>query len=301
MRKILFSLIATSAIFYSANAQTKISFEALEGYNAGALGGQKTWTAWTTAGAETTAPASYTALSTARASDGVRSVKILSNESILANYGIESTVPSYNKAVISYDINVEALDGSDNFFIVYSDTYDVVAAVDFDYTGAVAVNDSTEEDLVETSKTYTANKWYNVKIELDFATHEVKYYVDSALVHTGTIDSALTSYGIVDLMTDDYGTSFYVDNIQVKDVTLATSEVSKKDIFSVYPNPTVDVINFDVTGKINAVEVYDAAGKLVKSAKEGAKSLDLSALSKGNYVVKVQTENASYTKKVIKK
>jgi len=105
----------------------------------------------------------------------------------------------------------------------------------------------------------------------------------------------------LDVSIENYGSDFNVDNIQVKDTTLSTSEVSKKDIFRVYPNPTVDVVNFDVAGKINSVEVYDAAGKLVKTAKDGAKSLNVSELNKGNYVVKVKTENDSYTKKVIKK
>lgn len=295
MRKTLFSLIATSAIFYSVNAQTKISFETSEGYNTGALGGQKTWTAWGEA------PASFTSVSTAKASDGVRSLKITSNESISDNYGIETTVQGYDKAVISYDINVDALNGSDSFLVVYSDEYELVAAVDFDFNGTVLVNDSTQEELVETSKSYNANTWYNVRIELDFSTHEVKYYVGSELLHTGSIDSTVTNFGVLDIMTDDYGTGFYVDNIQVTDATLATSEVYKKDVFRVYPNPTVDVVNFDVTGKINSVEVYDAAGKLVKTANDGAKSINVSALSKGNYVVKVKTESASYTKKVIKK
>lgn len=295
MKRILFSLIATSAIFCSVNAQTKISFETSEGYSAGALNGQSTWTAWGGA------PASFTVVSAAKASDGTRSARIVSNESVLENYGVESTVPGYQKAVISYDINVDALGGSDNYFIVYSDAYDVVAAVDFDYSGAVLVNDSSQEELVETSQSFNANTWYNVKIEIDFTTFQVKYYVNSQLLHTGSINADLSAFGIVDLMTDDYGTGFYVDNIQIADSTLATSEVSKKDIFRVYPNPTVDVINFDLAGKITSVEVYDAAGKLVKTAKDGAKSINVSALSKGNYLVKVKTENASYTKKVIKK
>lgn len=295
MKKILFSLIATSAIFYSVNAQTKISFEASEGYTTGALSGQATWSAWGDA------PTGYTTVSTAKASDGVRSVKILGDGSVEDNYGIETTVPNYGKAVITYDINVEALDGSDNYFVVYNEDYDVVAAVDFDYTGLVQVNDFAEEGLIETSKSYTANKWYNVKIELDFSTHEVKYYVDSVLLKTAAINPDLTGYGVVDLMTDDFGSGFYIDNVQVKDAALAVSEAGKKDIFTVYPNPTVDVLNFDVAGKINSVEVYDAAGKLVKTSKDGAKSLNVSELSKGNYVVKVQTENTSYTKKVIKK
>lgn len=295
MKKILFSLIASTAIFYSANAQTKISFEASEGYNVGAVGGQKTWTAWGDA------PSNKTVVSTAKAIDGTRSVRILGDGSVEANYGVESTIPFYNKSEISFSINVDELDGSDNYVMIYNEGYDLIAGIDFDWDGYVLAYDYAESDFVESSKTFSENSWYNVKIEIDFGTKVAKYYVDSELIATASIDPTLTDYSIVDLMTDDYGTGFYVDNIQVKDATLATSEVSKKDIFRVYPNPTVDVVNFDVAGKINSVEVYDAAGKLVKVAKDGAKSLNVTTLNKGSYVVKVQTETGSYTQKVIKK
>ena len=295
MKKILFSLIASTAIFYSANAQTKISFEASEGYNVGAVGGQKTWTAWGDA------PSNKTVVSTAKAIDGTRSVRILGDGSVEANYGVESTIPFYNKSEISFSINVDELDGSDNYVMIYNEGYDLIAGIDFDWDGYVLAYDYAEGDFVESSKTFSENSWYNVKIEIDFGTKVAKYYVDSELIATASIDPTLTDYSIVDLMTDDYGTGFYVDNIQVKDATLATSEVSKKDIFRVYPNPTVDVVNFDVAGKINSVEVYDAAGKLVKVAKDGAKSLNVTTLNKGSYVVKVQTETGSYTQKVIKK
>lgn len=295
MKKILFSLIASTAIFYSANAQTKISFEASEGYNVGAVGGQKTWTAWGDA------PSNKTVVSTAKAIDGTRSVRILGDGSVEANYGVESTIPFYNKSEISFSINVDELDGSDNYVMIYNEGYDLIAGIDFDWDGYVLAYDYAEGDFVESSKTFSENSWYNVKIEIDFGTKVAKYYVDSELIATASINPTLTDYSIVDLMTDDYGTGFYVDNIQVKDATLATSEVSKKDIFRVYPNPTVDVVNFDVAGKINSVEVYDAAGKLVKVAKDGAKSLNVTTLNKGSYVVKVQTETGSYTQKVIKK
>ncbi|KFC21590.1 T9SS type A sorting domain-containing protein [Chryseobacterium sp. FH1] len=296
MKKILFSLIASSAIFYSVNAQTKISFEASEGYNVGAVGGQKTWTAWGGA------PANKTVVSTTKASDGARSVRILGDGAVEAYYGVESTISFYNRSEISFAINADSLDGSDNFVIIYNEDYDIVAGVDFDWDGNVLVYDYTEGDFVESSKTFLGNRWYNVKIEMDFATKVANYYVDSSLIATNSIDPTLANYSIVDLMTDDYGSGFYVDNIEVRDTSLiSTSEVSKKDIFRVYPNPTVDVVNFDVAGKINSVEVYDAAGKLVKTTKDGAKSLNVSALSKGSYVVKVQTENGSHTQKLIKK
>lgn len=301
MRKILFSLVASTAIFYSANAQTKISFEASEGYNIGALGGQKTWTSWTSPGAEAEAPATYTSVSTTKFSDGSRSARLLGNGNVEANYGVESTIPFYEKAKISFTINVDELDGSDNFVIIYNDQYETIAGVDFDWDGNVLIYDYVGSEFVETSKAYVESSWYNVRIDLDFTAKIAKYYVDSTLIDTKQIDPELTNYGIIDLMTDDYGTGFYVDNIQVEDLTLATSEVSKKDIFRVYPNPTADVVHFDVAGKITSVEVYDVAGKLVKASKDGAKSLNVSALDNGSYVVKVQTETGFYTQKVIKK
>ncbi len=294
MRKLLLSLAASSAIFYSINAQTKISFESTEGYNTGALSGQKTWTAWGGA------PANFTTVSTAKASDGVRSVKISSDESVMDNYGIESTVQGYQKAVISYSINVEGLGGSDNFFVVYNDAYDVVAAVDFDYTGTVQVNDA-ESGLLETSKTYSANQWYNVKIEIDFTNSLVNYYVNSDLVGTGAINPEVSEFNIVDLMTDDYGTGFYVDNIQVVDATLAVAENAADKAFRVYPNPAVDVINFELNSKVISTEVYDAAGKSVKAISGDVKSVDVSSLPKGVYVVKVKTAAETFSKKVIKK
>ena len=296
MRKILFSLFAASAVFCSVSAQTKISFEASEGYTTGALGGQKGWAAWGEA------PASYTAVSTAKASDGSRSVKINSNETVEDYYGIENpTVPFYNNAEISFDINVDALGGSDNWVVIYNSDYDVVASVDFDWLGTVEVYDSAIGDFVETSAEYNANQWYSVKIALDFTAHTAKYYVAGALVYEADIDPALTQYDILDLMTDDYGTSFYVDNIQIKDASLATYDAAKKEAFSVFPNPAVDVVHFNTDGKIVSAEIFDAAGKLVKSAKDGAKSVNVSSLAKGSYIVKVQTESAVHTAKIIKK
>lgn len=74
-----------------------------------------------------------------------------------------------------------------------------------------------------------------------------------------------------------------------------------KDIFTIYPNPTADVVNFDLQNKVTSVEVYDAAGKLVKSVKDGTKSINISSLTKGSYILKVNADNKIYTKKVIKK
>ena len=298
MKKILLSLIATSAIFYSVNAQTtKYSFEASEGFTIGDVLGQNENidTFWS----DVTAIGETAEVSSERASDGSNSIKIVNYDDGEQGGIYITNVPSYGKTTISYDVFVPELGGSDNIFGVFTSEGGLVN-VDFDYEGNVLIGNYETEEYEEVA-TYNSNTWYNLKVEIDFSSREVKYYLNNSLIHTGTAVGTSTSISELDFAIDNFGTDAYFDNIQVKDATLAVSEAGKKDIFRVYPNPTVDIVNFDVVGKINSVEVYDAAGKLVKNTKDGAKTLSLSTLSKGNYVVKVQTENATYTKKVIKK
>ena len=298
MKKILFSLIVTSAIFYSVNAQTtQYSFEASEGFTLGDILGQNANvdTFWS----DTTSIEETAEVSNTYASAGSNSVKIINYDDMEQGGIYITNFPTYSKTSISYDIYVPELGGSDNIFALYTAAGGLVN-VDFDYEGNVLVGDF-DTSAYEEVGTYNSNTWYNLTVEIDFSTREIKYYLNNSLIHTGSAVGTATEIAEMDFAIDNYGTDAYFDNIQVVDATLATSEVSKKDVFRVYPNPTVDVVNFDLAGKITSVEVYDAAGKLVKTANDGAKSINVSALSKGNYVVKVKTENASYTKKVIKK
>ncbi|WP_333851862.1 T9SS type A sorting domain-containing protein [Epilithonimonas sp.] len=288
MKKILLSFIATLAIFFSANAQTKISFEASEGYNVGSVDGQKDWTA----------SSSYFKVSNNRATDGASSLYIEDDASEEWSNAY-TTIPNYSKTEISADVYLEGFD-SDYAVGLYTEDGDVVADFWLTYQSwNFVVYDPAQETYVETDLEWDATTWYNFKTVIDKANNTLEYYVNGNVIYSTTLTA--TNFSFLDLSIENYGSGFSVDNIQVKDATLAVVEAGKKDIFRIYPNPTVDVVNFDVAGKINSVEVYDAAGKLVKTSKDGAKSLNVSELGKGNYVVKVQTENASYTKKVIKK
>jgi len=288
MKKLLLSFIATSAIFFSANAQTKISFETSEGYTAGNVDGQKDWTA----------SSSYFKVSNNRATDGTSSLYIEDDASEEWSNAF-TTIPNYSKTEVSADVYLDGFD-SDYAVGLYTEDGDVVADFWLTYQSwNFVVYDPAQETYVETDLEWDSTTWYNFKTVIDKANNTLEYYVNGNVIYSTTLTA--TNFSFLDLSIENYGSGFSVDNIQVKDATLAVAEAGKKDIFRVYPNPTVDVVNFDIAGKINSVEVYDAAGKLVKTSKNGEKSLNVAELSKGNYVVKVQTENASYTKKVIKK
>ncbi|MDR1725135.1 MAG: T9SS type A sorting domain-containing protein [Bacteroidales bacterium] len=84
----------------------------------------------------------------------------------------------------------------------------------------------------------------------------------------------------------------YTDCIQ----TVGLNGIAEITNISLYPNPAKDVINIEGE-KINSIEVVDLLGKVVYQGKETA--IDVSNLARGNYFVRVQTENGTITKKVI--
>ena len=69
--------------------------------------------------------------------------------------------------------------------------------------------------------------------------------------------------------------------------------------FSVYPNPTKDIVTIDVNnlGPLS-VEVYDIFGSLVLTA--NCRKIDLSQLAVGSYYLKVFAGNFTHTEKIIR-
>ena len=65
---------------------------------------------------------------------------------------------------------------------------------------------------------------------------------------------------------------------------------------SLYPNPAQEVLNVSSINSITKIEVYDLLGKKVASNKN-AKNVNVSALGKGVYIVKVVKENGSVVAK----
>ena len=88
---------------------------------------------------------------------------------------------------------------------------------------------------------------------------------------------------------------------EITDVNEVISETEK---ISVYPNPTDGILNISVSnGSIDNIVVTDITGnELMNQAVDADQAeIDLSAYNKGLYLVKILTENDSYTKKVVLK
>lgn len=89
---------------------------------------------------------------------------------------------------------------------------------------------------------------------------------------------------------------------QFKTAILGTEELNKESI-SIYPNPVKDILHVTNTKNLQSVSVITTSGNLVKNIssaeiKDGA--VDLSHLTKGNYIVILNYDGKTVNKKIIK-
>jgi hypothetical protein len=90
--------------------------------------------------------------------------------------------------------------------------------------------------------------------------------------------------------------SVHVDSI-VFDNTLSTADFGNtNNTISLYPNPAKEVLNISSFNNISKIEVYDLLGKKVAS-NNNASDVNVAALGKGAYIVKVVQENGSVVAK----
>ena len=94
--------------------------------------------------------------------------------------------------------------------------------------------------------------------------------------------------------------SVYVDSIVFDNIVpsaLSTADFGNaNNTISLYPNPAKEVLNIGSSNSITKIEVYDLLGKKVTS-NSNASFVNVAALGKGAYIVKVVQENGSVVAK----
>ncbi|MRT18057.1 T9SS type A sorting domain-containing protein, partial [Vitellibacter sp. q18] len=107
--------------------------------------------------------------------------------------------------------------------------------------------------------------------------------------------------------TDQYGNTATCSFELTVESIIGVGENSLDKGLALYPNPASDVVNL-VNGTNIALQqmlIYDINGKLVGQTDlrgmQGERSVDVSALASGVYMVQINGENASTVKRLIKK
>ena len=97
------------------------------------------------------------------------------------------------------------------------------------------------------------------------------------------------------------GASSTFVNSQAECNALSIDDVNFDDAISIYPNPAKDSFTINNNGNfaINKITIYDVLGKVVYQANAVGNSIDTSNFKTGLYLVKIDSNSNSITKKLI--
>lgn len=148
-----------------------------------------------------------------------------------------------------------------------------------------------------------ANKWVTMSVG-GVARPQGMWYPVSVDLTTLAKKPGVTSFNNVQKITvfinqtrvTDEDRYVYVDNFRLTRKAGTGLHDIKKQLFTIYPNPTTSILNVDgVEGKI---EILNSLGQVVKTNTEfDSKSIDVSNLNNGYYFVKTTLGTQSFIKK----
>lgn len=103
----------------------------------------------------------------------------------------------------------------------------------------------------------------------------------------GTIDPNFTQSNMI------------IDYVRVYQNTSLSTEDTLASRFSVYPNPSSDIININTNERLDRMTLFNTIGQAVLDTTSGQKQLDVSELKSGIYILKIYAAGKTATKRVI--
>lgn len=98
--------------------------------------------------------------------------------------------------------------------------------------------------------------------------------------------------------------NFQVDNIYLSATSaLSVMSAERNRSLSIFPNPASSKITITSDQNMDQISIYDSTGKraIVKDSDEKTSQIDISKLSKGTYIISVESKGKITTSKFIKK
>ncbi len=293
MTKFLQLFILFSA--FNAFGQTqKISFEASENYSLGTINSQQNWKI------DSSLDASFFKVIKTVTTDGEQAVEVKSDGNFTSeDHYVYHDLPNYNRISISADVKFEAKDGSNYYALSLYDGSNWAGGFNVMFTGKIYAD--TNDEFKEIG-VWEANKWYNLKIEIDHVLRKIYFYLENEKVFERDLYHAINRVNELNFEFDNDGSGFTFDHIIIQNLDdLSANEFISQESITIYPNPIVDFLNISSSSKVISVDVVDVIGRKVKSITNTTR-INLQNLPKGVYFLKIKLENGkTEIQKIIKK
>ena len=172
------------------------------------------------------------------------------------------------------------------------------------YGGTVNTSIQTLADVANNFHVYSMNWSPN---QITFLIDGVGFYTyNPAVKNDDTWPFYLEQYLLLNIAMGGNGgaidpnfsqSSMVIDYVRVYQNTTASTEDVFANKFSVYPNPSSDVLNIRTNEPIDKVELYNTIGQLIVAKK--TTNVNISSINIGVYILKIYSGNRIVTKKVM--
>jgi hypothetical protein len=205
------------------------------------------------------------------------------------------SIPKYNNAPLGQNQSSYATMRKNGDILILKGTYEsvVVYSTDngsnwqFHYGGGEAQSLILQTTEILSLDSYSG-KIYN---SLDFGQN----WNDTTISNVEFISLGYSKY-------DNSKYAFGKNGVIYKNANLISvgNQEQKKKI-DVYPNPAHDILRIDAPGffLFKSIELYDINGRSVRQFDKDAMALNVGGLPSGTYFLKIETNDGSYTRKVI--
>jgi len=182
----------------------------------------------------------------------------------------------------------------------------------FEISMAGGTGDLADFNSTGVTFTYPEGEWFDVRITVDIstglslATYELEVNGQTLLAagtpFVTTNGGTPQGLGGLNIYSAAATNSFYVDEIELRDMDVASIDDFKGYEFQAYPNPVNNVLNLQANEAISNVAIFNVLGQEVYRANINAMTsqVDMSQMASGAYFVKVNIGGTEGTVKVIK-
>ena len=294
MKKIYILAIAAFALTFNMNAQFADDFE---GYDEGTITDQSAnFTNWSGDGGG----AESGTVSTEQASNGTKSMYVSAGNDFIFDFdgGVSGGTHTWQyKLYLNEDSTgfLGLMSSGPQDDVVFGAGLYINEPNNASGSG-IFIGGAVEGDFFEIPE----DQWVTVTMAMDLDADTMSVLVDGTEVYNGLL--GLEGNGLVAAdIWDNGGADFYMDEYVFVEGSLGAEDFTA-DVFSVYPNPVVDVLNINSANVVDNVTVYDVLGKVVMNVAPGVASaaLDMSSLNAGVYIVNITINGTSKSIKVIK-
>lgn len=185
-----------------------------------------------------------------------------------------------------------------NFWFTFSGFFPSTNVVIRNFTGDVAANPNLE--LIPILPDNGRNAVSNVNYGCSIANQDPSYAWKEAKF-SFTVPDGVTKVRF-QYFNQNVGYFKYIDDLSVVKTSTASVEDLKKFNFSAYPNPASNNLTISASKNIQNVEIFNVIGQKVMSLTPNTnnKSIDVSNLNTGVYVLKATIEGIKGSYKFVK-